>query len=126
MTWTVRTWDTADLKSPTLALLPNRACRHPAAPPAGNSEKTNYRTCPSGKWHLGKIRKPVDFDRYRGILGGVAGCYKPMPDHSFEENGKLFKPEGLPNGFCMTDDITKTSLVCIANAAREKAPSSSA
>lgn len=49
-----------------------------------------------------------------------------MPDYSFEENGKLFKPEGLPNGFCMTDDITKTSLVCIGNAAREKAPSSSA
>lgn len=89
-------------------------------------KKAGYRTYLSGKWHLGKIpgTYPWDrgFDRCRGLLGGAADYYRPMPDRPFGENGKLLKPEDLPERFYMTDDITKTALAYIDDAARKKAP----
>ena len=89
-------------------------------------KKAGYRTYLSGKWHLGKVRGtyPWDrgFDRYRGLLGGAADYYKPMPDRPFGEDGRLLKPEDLPDDFYMTEDITKTALAYIDDAARAKAP----
>ena len=61
------------------------------------------RTYLSGKWHLGKVQGtyPWDrgFDHYRGLLGGAADYYKPMPDRPFGEDGKLLRPEDLPEDF---------------------------
>lgn len=89
-------------------------------------KKAGYRTYLSGKWHLGKVRGtyPWDrgFDRYRGLLGGAADYYKPMPDRPFGEDGRLLKPEDLPDDFYMTEDITQTALAYIDDAAKAKAP----
>lgn len=89
-------------------------------------KKAGYRTYLSGKWHLGKVQGtyPWDrgFDRYRGLLGGAADYYKPMPDRPFGEDGKLLRPEDLPEDFYMTDDITKTALAYLDDAARNKKP----
>ena len=89
-------------------------------------KKAGYRTYLSGKWHLGKVRGayPWDrgFDRSRGLLGGAADYYRPMPDRPFGENGKLLRPEDLPEDFYMTDDITKTALAYIDDAAKSRQP----
>lgn len=89
-------------------------------------KKAGYRTYLSGKWHLGKVRGayPWDrgFDRSRGLLGGAADYYKPMPDRPFGENGKLLRPEDLPEDFYMTNDITKTALAYIDDAAKSNQP----
>lgn len=89
-------------------------------------KKAGYRTYLSGKWHLGKVRGayPWDrgFDRSRGLLGGAADYYKPMPDRPFGEDGKLLRPEDLPEDFYMTDDITKTALAYIDDAAKSNQP----
>lgn len=89
-------------------------------------KKAGYRTYLSGKWHLGKVKGayPWDrgFDRYRGLLGGAADYYQPMPDRPFGEDGKLLKPEDLPADFYMTDDITRTALSYIDDAAKSKQP----
>lgn len=89
-------------------------------------KKAGYRTYLSGKWHLGKVRGayPWDrgFDHSRGLLGGAADYYKPMPDRPFGENGKLLRPEDLPKDFYMTDDITKTALAYIEDAAKSNRP----
>lgn len=89
-------------------------------------KKAGYRTYLSGKWHLGKVRGtyPWDrgFDRCRGLLGGAADYYRPMPDRPFGEDGKLLKPEDLPDDFYMTDDITKTALAYLDDAAKAKKP----
>lgn len=89
-------------------------------------KKAGYRTYLSGKWHLGKVRGsyPWDrgFDRSRGLLGGAADYYRPMPDRPFGENGKLLRPEDLPEDFYMTDDITKTALAYIDDAVKSRQP----
>lgn len=89
-------------------------------------KKAGYRTYLSGKWHLGKVQGayPWDrgFDRSRGLLGGAADYYRPMPDRPFGENGKLLRPEDLPEDFYMTDDITKTALAYIDDAAKSRQP----
>lgn len=89
-------------------------------------KKAGYRTYLSGKWHLGKVRGtyPWDrgFDRSRGLLGGAADYYKPMPDRPFGEDGKLLRPEDLPEDFYMTEDITQTALAYIDDAAKSKKP----
>lgn len=89
-------------------------------------KKAGYRTYLSGKWHLGKVQGAYPwnrgFDRYRGLLGGAADYYRPMPDRPFGEDGKLFQPEDLPASFYMTDDITKTALSYIDDAARAQQP----
>lgn len=89
-------------------------------------KKAGYRTYLSGKWHLGKVRGtyPWDrgFDRSRGLLGGAADYYKPMPDRPFGEDGKLLRPEDLPENFYMTEDITQTALAYIDDAAKSKKP----
>lgn len=89
-------------------------------------KKAGYRTYLSGKWHLGKVQGAYPwnrgFDRYRGLLGGAADYYRPMPDRPFGEDGKLFQPEDLPADFYMTDDITTTALSYIDDAARAQQP----
>lgn len=89
-------------------------------------KKAGYRTYLSGKWHLGKVKGAYPwnrgFDRYRGLLGGAADYYRPMPDRPFGEDGKLLQPEDLPADFYMTDDITKTALAYLDDAAKTKKP----
>lgn len=89
-------------------------------------KKSGYRTYLSGKWHLGKQEGayPWDrgFDRYRGLLGGAADYYRPMPVRPFGEDGKLLTPKDLPDDFYMTEDITKTALSYIDDAAKNKKP----
>lgn len=89
-------------------------------------KKAGYRTYLSGKWHLGKIpgAYPWDrgFDRSRGLLGGAADYYRPMPDRPFGEDGRLLTPEDLPRDFYMTDDITRTALAYLRDASRHKRP----
>lgn len=89
-------------------------------------KKSGYSTYLSGKWHLGRQQGsyPWDrgFDQSRGLLGGAADYYKPMPDRPFGENGRLLKPEDLPENFYMTDDITSTALKYIADAAGKRRP----
>ena len=45
-----------------------------------------------------------------------------MPDRPFGENGKLLRPEDLPEDFYMTDDITKTALAYIDDAVKSRQP----
>lgn len=89
-------------------------------------KKEGYRTYLSGKWHLGKVpgTYPWDrgFDRSRGLLGGAADYYRPMPDCPFGEDGKLLKPEDLPEDFYMTGDITRTALAYLDDAAKSRKP----
>ena len=94
--------------------------------PAGTAEKSRLPHLPVRKMASGESAGtyPWDrgFDRYRGLLGGAADYYKPMPDRPFGEDGRLLKPEDLPDDFYMTEDITKTALAYIDDAARAKAP----
>ncbi len=89
-------------------------------------KKANYRTYISGKWHLGKVEGTYPwnrgFDRARGLIGGAADYYKPMPDRPFGEDGKLLKPQDLPANFYMTEDITRTALSYIDDAAKSASP----
>lgn len=89
-------------------------------------KKAGYLTYLSGKWHLGKVPGTYPwnrgFDRSRGLLGGAADYYKPMPDRPFGEDGRLLAPKDLPDNFYMTDDITRTALSYIDDAARSKRP----
>ncbi len=89
-------------------------------------KKANYRTYLSGKWHLGKVAGTYPwnrgFDRYRGLIGGAADYYKPMPDRQFGEDGKMLSPKDLPEDFYMTEDITRTALSYIEDASKSDKP----
>ncbi len=88
--------------------------------------EAGYRTYLSGKWHLGKVPGAYPwnrgFDHSRGLLGGAADYYQPMPDRPFGEDGRLLKPSDLPGDFYMTDDITSTALRYLDSAAQTDAP----
>ena len=62
-----------------------------------------YDTAIAGKWHLGlgEGHRPWDrgFRRSRGLLGGAADYFKPMPERPFGEDGKLLTPGDLPADF---------------------------
>ncbi len=83
-----------------------------------------YDTALAGKWHLGlgEGHRPWDrgFRRSRGLLGGAADYFKPMPARPFGEDGKLLAPEDLPADFYMTDDIAATASRYIATAPADK------
>lgn len=89
-------------------------------------KQAGYRTYLSGKWHLGKEEGSYPwnrgFDRARGLLGGAADYYTPMPVRPFGEDGRLLAPEDLPKDFYMTEDITKTALGYIDDAVKTQKP----
>ncbi len=85
-------------------------------------KEKNYRNYMAGKWHLGtgEGRYPWQrgFDRYRGLLSGACGYFRIDEGRLMAEDGRFLENEDLPPSFYMTEDITRTALSYLDDAAK--------
>lgn len=92
-----------------------------------------YRTCLSGKWHLGSNRphRPIDrgFDEFYGLLDGCCNFFDPsMPDPKFKGGRvRVFAHNDeriteFPDDFYTTDAFTDYAVDFIERSRKEQSP----
>ncbi|MGR3615054.1 MAG: sulfatase-like hydrolase/transferase, partial [Paracoccaceae bacterium] len=109
--------------------------RNDAATIAEHLRAAGYRTCMSGKWHVGGdfMAREVDswrvgdvdhptprqrgFDRFYGIVDGVTHFFSPH--YMLEDDSRV---ETFPDDFYFTDAITDKAIGMIEEAATDEAP----
>lgn len=83
-----------------------------------------YRTCMSGKWHVGEQRPhwPLDrgFDTYYGLISGGSNYFELSPGRKMARDNTPIKPE--EENFYITDAFSGNAVGFIGECARRESP----
>jgi arylsulfatase A-like enzyme len=84
--------------------------------------QAGYRTCMSGKWHVGENRPhwPLDrgFDRYYGLISGASNYFTLSPGRKMARDNTPISPED----FYITDAFSDNAVQFIGEYARHRSP----
>jgi arylsulfatase len=86
--------------------------------------QAGYRTCMSGKWHVGEQRPhwPLDrgFEKYYGLISGGCNYFELSPGRMMARDNTPIRPE--EESFYLTDAFSDNAVRFIGECARDKSP----